>query len=230
MTIVLYELCAGDQARRFSPHCWKARMALAHKQLVYETRPTPFTRIKEIAGGFSPTVPVVDDGGKLVRDSFDIALYLDETYPDRPTLFGGEGGKATARFVESWALTALHPPLLGMIIGDIHAALAAPDRAYFRESREKRFGKRLEDVQTGREGRVEGFRQALQPLRHLLERQPFIGGQTPLFADYVVFGPLQWVRVISPFRVLAADDAVTAWFDRCLDLYDGLGRTMPAAA
>ena len=32
----------------------------------------------------------------------------------------------------------------------------------------------------------------------------------------------------SPFRLLADDDPVLAWFGRCLDLYDGLGRRAPA--
>ena len=138
MAIVLYDLCAGDSERRFSPHCWKARMALAHKGLAFETRPTPFTKISEIGGGFSPTVPVIDDGGKLVRDSFDIALYLEEAYPDRPSLFAGEGGKAMSRFVESWAMTSVHPPLMGLIVKDIHDRLGDADQIYFRESREKR--------------------------------------------------------------------------------------------
>ncbi len=230
MTIILYDLCARDQSRRFSPHCWKARMALAHKGLDFEARPTPFTRIREIGDGFSPTVPVIDDGGKLVRDSFDIALYLEDAYPDRPSLFRGDGGKASARFVESWALSAVHPPLLGLIIKDIHDELDTPDQAYFRDSREKRFGRPLEDLQAGREGRLDAFRLALQPLRVMLGKQPFLGGTQPLFADYVVFGPLQWARVISPFQLLGTDDPVAAWFERCLDLHDGLGRTMPAAA
>ena len=229
MDIVLHELCAGDKARRFSPHCWKVRMALAHKGLAYETRPTPFTGIKEIGGGFSHTVPVIDDGSKLVRDSFDIALYLEDAYPDRPSLFGGEGGRATARFVESWALAAVHPPLLALIVKDIHDRLAAPDQAYFRASREKRLGLRLEEIQAG-EGRLDAFRATLAPLRLMLGKQPFVGGEAPLFADYVAFGPLQWARVISPFAVLADDDPVAEWFGRCLDLYDGLGRGMPAAA
>jgi glutathione S-transferase len=85
-------------------------------------------------------------------------------------------------------------------------------------------------VQEGREGRLEAFRAALQPLRHLLGRQPFIGGEAPLFADYLVFGPLQWARVISGFRLLADDDPVAAWFERGLDLHGGVGRAMPAAA
>jgi glutathione S-transferase len=74
MSAILYDLCAADAARRFSPHCWKARMALAHKGIAFETRPVLFMRIKEIAGGFSPTVPILDDNGRLVRDSWDFFL------------------------------------------------------------------------------------------------------------------------------------------------------------
>jgi glutathione S-transferase len=230
VTIVLYDLCAADAARRFSPHCWKARIALAHKGLDYETVGVPFTRIKEVGDGFSPTVPVLDDDGRLVRDSFDIALYLEEAYPDRRSLFGGPGGAAMARFIEGWAGGALTPLISRMILLDIHNVLAPADQSYFRDSREKRFGKSLEDLQAGREDSRTAFRAALQPLRHVLERQPFIGGQGPLFCDYIVFGAFQWARVISAFPLLATDDPVAAWLDRCLDLHDGLARRMPAAA
>ena len=39
-------------------------------------------------------MPIIEDHGKVVNDSFDIALYLEQTYPDKPTLFGGPGGAA----------------------------------------------------------------------------------------------------------------------------------------
>jgi glutathione S-transferase len=230
MTIILYDLCARDQGIRFSSHCWKARMALAHKGLGYETRPTLYGAIRRIGDGFSPTVPVIDDGGKLVRDSFDIALYLEDAYPDRPSLFNGEGGKAEARFVESWTLAAINPALMTLIIMDIYDRIDPGDQAYFRESREKRFGRRLEDVQAGREERLGAFRAAFQPMRLMLAKQPFIGGEAPLFADYIVFGSLQWARVISPFALLADDDPVKEWFERCLDLHSGVGRATSAAA
>ena len=198
MTIILYDLCARDTAVRFSPHCWKVKLALAHKGLAFETRPTPFTRIPEIGGGFSQTVPVIDDGGRLVRDSFEIAVYLDETYPDRPSLFGGESGRGPARFVESWTLAALNAPLTTLIIKDIHDRLDAPDQAFFRETRERRFGRTLGEVMSGREDRLEAFRAVLQPLRTMLAKQPFIGGMSPLFADYIVFGVLQWRACRKP--------------------------------
>jgi len=74
------------------------------------------------------------------------------------------------------------------------------------------------------------FRKKLEPLRSMLEFQPFIGGQSPLFPDYIVFGALQWVRVMSNYAFLAPDDPILAWFDRCLDLHGGLGRKVMAAA
>ena len=229
MAINLYDLAAAD-GRRFSPYCWRAKMALAHKGLAFETKPTPFTAIRSICGGGEKSVPVIEDRGRVVRDSFDIALYLEEAYPDRPTLFGGEGGKATARFVESWANGTLHPQLITLCVKDIHDALTEDDKVYFRENREKRFGRSLEAVQEGRESRLDAARQALAPLRATLQRQPFIGGERPLFVDYIVFGSLQWPRVVSSFRIPAEDDPVRDWFERCLDLHGGLGRDAPAAA
>jgi glutathione S-transferase len=205
-------------------------MALAHKGLEFETRPTPFTRIKEIGNGFSPTVPVIEDGDRFVRDSFEIALYLEETYPARPSLFRGKGGESHARFVESWTISGLHTVLIRIIVKDIHDQLDDADRPYFRESREQHLGGRLEDIQADRDAKIVELRERLTPLRHMLRRQDFIGGVAPLFADYIVFGALQWARVVSPARLLADDDPVAVWFGRCLDLHDGIGRKMAPAA
>lgn len=229
MTIILYDLCGAQDHQRFSPYCWRARMALMHKGIKVETRPTPFTRINTIADGSHKTVPIIDDGGRVVGDSWNIAVYLEETYPDRPSLFAGEGGRATAKFVEAWAFAVLHAHLMGLIVADINDRLTPEDQVYFRASREQRLGRRLEEVQAGREVRHAAFLQALQPLRAMLASQPFIGGATPLYADYIVFGSLQWPRVVSPFPLLPAGDPVTDWFERCLDLFDGYARAMPAA-
>jgi glutathione S-transferase len=222
MPVVLYDLVGRDD-RRFSPHCWRARMALAHKELAYEARPTRFTEIGRI-GDDIKTVPVIEDGGRLIADSWAIARYLETTYPEQPPLFGGAGGEGVSRFVQSWCVGVLHAGLIGLIILDIWERLVPEDQAYFRTSREQRFGRPLERVQAGREARLEGFRDSLQPLRMALKDAPFLGGEQALYADYLVFGALQWARVISPFQVLEADDPVYAWFERCLDLHDGLGR------
>jgi glutathione S-transferase len=230
MTILLYDLVGLDASRPFSPHCWKAAMALAHKGLDFESMPTPFTAVPSVEDGASKIVPVIRDGDKTVSDSFAIALYLEDAYPDQPTLFGGEGGKAMARFIERWSQMTIHPYLGSAAMMDIHDVLAPEDQAYFRKSREARFGKRLEEVPAGREAGLASFRASLEPLRSMLSYQPWIGGAGPLFADYIVFGAFQWVRITSPFQTLAADDPVAEWFGRCLDLHGGIGRRVPAAA
>jgi len=230
MTIVLYDLVGHDVARPFSPHCWKTKMALAHKGLAATKVPTRFLEVPKIEGGMSKTVPVIRDGERVVADSFAIALYLDEAYPDRPTLFGGEGGKAMARFIERWSQLTIHPYIATVALADLHAMQDEVNGVYFRESREQRYGKPLEEVIAGRDAGLSAFRASLEPLRATLALQPFLGGETPLFADYIVFGALQWGRVASPYRLLDDSDRVAQWFERCLDLHGGIGREVAAAA
>lgn len=230
MTILLYDLVGRDTTRPFSPHCWKVVMALAHKGLDISTVPTRFLEVPAVEGGVSKTVPVIRDGETVVADSFAIALYLDEAYPDRPTLFGGEGGKAMARFIERWSQVTIHPYVTTAAIMDLHAMQDPENAVYFRQSREQRLGKRLEEVMAAREAGLGNFRASLEPLRSTLFYQPFIGGAAPLFSDYIVFGALQWARIGSSYQLLDDGDVVAQWFARCLDLHGGLGRKVAAAA
>ncbi|HKM73605.1 MAG TPA: glutathione S-transferase C-terminal domain-containing protein, partial [Stellaceae bacterium] len=102
------------------------------------------------------------------------------------------------------------------------------DQDYFRRSREERFGRTLEEVVRDREARVPAFRASLDPLRRTVERQDFISGKAPAYADYIVFGAFQWARAISDFELLASDDPVKAWRGRMLNLYGSLARSTPA--
>lgn len=230
MTRILYGLCGSDPERHFSPHVWKSIMSLKHKGLEFELKPVPFTAIPEIEGGCTRAVPVLIDDGRVVRDSFGIALYLDEAYPDRPSLFGGDGGKAMARLIEGYSANYIHTGITKSIVMDIYNMLDPKDQTHFRTTRKARFGKEIEAVYEGHQEAIAAFPQVLAPLRHSLSFNPWIGGQHPLFCDYIVFGALQWARICSPAKLLADDDPVKEWFERCLDLYDGTGRTVPAAA
>lgn len=53
------------------------------------------------------------------------------------------------------------------------------DRAYFRETREKRLGATLEAVSVNRETDVLTFRKTLEPVRAVLAAQPYFGGERP---------------------------------------------------
>ncbi len=227
MSLKLYELVGADAGRPFSPFCWRTRMALAHKGLSAETIPWCFTEKEAIAPHKSDKVPVLLDGETSVVDSWAIANYLEDSYSDRPSLFGGEGGRAMARMLNWWGDLSIVGGIFPLIIADIPLNLKPVDAAYFRKSREARFGKPLEEIMSGRDKAVEGFRKSLDPLRLTLKTQPFLGGAAPNYADYIVFCPFQWARVVSKFRLLAEDDPVYAWRERLFDAFDGMARISP---
>jgi glutathione S-transferase len=131
MSRTLYTLCGADSARPFSPHCWKTVMSLRHKGLDFVEAPLPFTEIAKVENGATRIVPLLRDGERLVADSFAIALYLEEAYPERPSLFRGDGGKAMARFVEGYSQLVLHTAITRIALLDIHDMLAPVDQAYF---------------------------------------------------------------------------------------------------
>ncbi len=163
MAIKLFELVGTDEARPFSPFCWRTRMALAHKGLSAQSIPWRFTEKDAIAPHNSEKVPVLIDGETAIVDSWAIANYLEDTYPDRPSLFGGEGGRAIGRMLNWWGDVTVIGGMFPLIVADIPGHLRPVDAAYFRSTREARFGKPLEEVVAGRDKSVEGFRRALDP-------------------------------------------------------------------
>jgi len=227
MAITLYDLAGAEPDRRFSPFCWRTKMALAHKGLEVETIPWRFTEKDRLPQPNQGRVPVIVDNDRVVHDSSAIAEYLETRYPDRPSLFGDERARALTRFVQNWTETVLQPGLVGFVVLDICRHSAPEDQEYFRRSREERFGTTLENVVKDRAARLPAFRDSLAPLRRTVERQKFLAGAAPAYADYVVFGAFQWARAISDFELLAADDPVAAWRGRLLDLFNGLARKAP---
>lgn len=226
--IVLYELAGADSELRFSPHCWKVRMALAHKGLEAERVPWRFTDKDKIAFSGQALVPVLVHDGASVSDSWRIARHLEERFPDRPSLFGGHGAVALTHFVNDWADSALLPAIGRIILVDIHDRLHEKDRAYFRSSREKRFGMPLESVVADPSARLADLRRALSPLRHILRERDFIAGAEPAYADYSVFGMFMWARCSSAIELIEADDPIHSWRERLLDAFGGLARSSPS--
>lgn len=222
--IEMHDLAAANPAIRFSPYCWRARMALAHKGLQVRTIPWRFSDKEKIAFSGQGLVPVIRDGEKVVNDSWAIAEYLDAAYPDRPMLMDGQQGKALANFARHYAQTVLSPVAMKAVLLDIHNCLDEGDKPYFRESREKRLGATLEAITATPEASLAAMKTAAATLRFVVQGQKFINGDEPAFADYCVFGVFMWARNVSKVKLLTEDDPVYAWRERMLDLFDGLAR------
>ncbi len=214
MTLVLYDLCAQDESRRFSPYCWRIKRALQHKGLAYETVPVPFTKISEIPGNTTKTIPVLKHNDIIISDSFLIAEYLDKLSPDAPMLFGSEDVKSLCRFVEAWTYSALHPGIARMVIKDIYDILDEENQHYFRRSREASMRSTLEEMHAERDELRKVFHKNLLALDMMLRGQPYIGGQKPNFADFIVYGSLKWPAQCSDYDLLPPKKRIREWYGK----------------
>ena len=225
--IKMYDLAGADENRRFSPYCWRIRMALAHKGLDVECMPWRFTEKDKIKFSGQERVPVLMDGNNTVTDSWEIAKYLENAYPDSPSLKLEHG---EVLFIKFWAETVLHPEMLQLLVLDIHDNLRPEDQSYFRESREKMLGRPLEEVVANRQDRLPRLQKLLTALRSTLSKQEYLSGETPGFSDYIVFGAFQWACCISDFSLLNADDIVYRWREKMLNMHEGLALSAVAYA
>jgi glutathione S-transferase len=229
MALILHELAGADPALVFSPYCWRTRLALAHKGLTPDCAPWRFTESEAIAFSGQGKVPVLVDGEHVVHDSWAIAEYLDAAYPDRPSLLGGPAGAAHARFLNAWTDSVVHGGIARMVVRDILDVLDPAHQPYFRTSRERAFGMTLEEVVQGRDTRVVEWRKQLSPVRTVLAAQPWLGGDAPDYADYILAGSLMWPRCTSRFVLLEESDVVAQWFARVRALFGGLAERAATA-
>jgi glutathione S-transferase len=219
----LWELGGRDDCR-FSTFSWRTRLALHHKDLTFAAHPVAVSDKAAIGFSGQSKVPILKHDGRVITDSWAIALYLEQEFPERPTLFGGEVGQTLTHVFNVWADRELIPALIPFLMRDVLDCVTEADGAHLRRQIESATKKSLEDLSAGRDQAVQAFRRKLQPVRKALETKDFLGGTAPTYADYIVFGLLQWTRVVSSTKVLEDGDVTAAWFARMLDLYDGVGR------
>jgi glutathione S-transferase len=216
MPIILYDLAGANPALRFSPYCWRTKLALHHKELEFQAFPHGFTDRGQIAKSGQSKVPVIDDDGRLVHDSWKIALYLDETYPDRPLLFPDAAARSQAKFINSWCDWSLLPNMRTLMVPEVIKVIAEADKAYFRTSREKALGMPLEQVGADREAAMKTFLQGLKPAAVTLDDQDFLHGAKPGYGDMALFGTLMWPFTLCPTDPIDRQSAIGKWFERML--------------
>lgn len=228
--MIVYEL-GGLSDCRYSSFSWRTRMALAHLDLAADFRPVRVSDKAAIGFSGQGKVPILVDGDTAVYDSWRIAEHLDERHGSLGrTLFGGEVGLGLSKLINAWADRQVMPAAAHLIACDVVDIVNAEDAAHLRTGMEKGLGKTLEQIRSDRPDRVESFRRSLEPARTVLKAgQPFLSGQLPAYADYILFSIFQWARIASTFELLdEADAAMRAWRDRVLGLFDGYAAREPA--
>ncbi|KAK9708830.1 hypothetical protein K7432_009408 [Basidiobolus ranarum] len=186
--VVLYELVSGeDRSRYFSPNTYLTRMTLGYKGIPFEVVPLTLIEVSEkipkvlksasnvlgLPSGVVNTVPVIHDPNTdtMVQDSWRIAQYLDETYPKKPILHNQPNIQLLLHDLIRKDLLYVAMPL---IILDAFSKFDQPSAKYFRETREKIFGKSLEEFAVkdadGQKAILSKLRQNLVPFREAIKR------------------------------------------------------------
>jgi len=213
----LYDL-VGINDQRSSPYCWRAKLALAHKNLDAEFMPIKFTDKAKLEFSGQNQVPVLVDDREVISDSWRIACYLEENYPHEPTLFGDASARSLTRLLNHWFDKEVMMSLFPMLVPDNYKVIHPDDTKFYRESREAWLGMSLEqlDAERSMEKLIE-WRKSLEPIRELLREQSYLGGSSPLFSDYIVFSMFIWARAVSPWPIITPEDSMSSWRERMLD-------------
>ncbi len=223
MTLATLHELRGAAGQCFSPYVWRVKMVLAHLGLAHARQGHGFTDISQVAGGNFKTLPVYQEASGATGDSWDIVAKLAaDTGQD---IYGGTAGRAWALYLNAWSSLAITGPILCLHAVNIWEDLRPEDQDYFRTTREKRMGASLEALRENPEAQLTKIKRSLAPFEPILQSQDFLGGAQPIYADYLMFGNLQFARCTGPHEVLKSSPATAAWFERCLDLHAGLGRS-----
>ncbi|WP_177332307.1 glutathione S-transferase family protein [Pseudomonas sp. BMS12] len=226
----LFELCGADPQVVFSPYCWRVRLALAYKELDFVSRPIRFSDKALIGFSNQQLVPVLRDGEQVTNDSLAILQYLDATHAQAPAV-GDDLAYSRLRLLDS-LFAPMRIGLFKHLILRIYAAIADEDRTYFRESRERNLGTTLEAFADEAGGRAQ-FCQALAPVSSVLGKQPYLDGERPGAADFLLGGLFFWAWSLGS-APWAEDAAASAWFqrllERCEAQHGAVRRFQPAGA
>jgi glutathione S-transferase len=221
--ITLYDLQIASGAT-ISPFVWATKYAVAHKGFEMDIVPGGFTGIMERTGGKTERLPAIVDDGQWILDSWLIAEYLDEKYPDRPTLIGDPSVKVCGQFIEGWLWGNAVGPWMRCYVKSYRDRSLPCDHEYVTSSREIMMGGKLEELVIGREDRLPGISASLEPLRGTLREHPWFGGETPNYVDYRLLASFLWLASVADTPPLVEDDPLRDWLERGMDLYGGLGR------
>jgi len=210
--IVLFDLVTQDDLRP-SPFCWRAKLALMHKGVPFEARATLYSEISKLGDGSFRTLPVMNDGGFWTGGSFQIATELETRYADAPTLFPDDPQRRFVEFIEAYADRVLHPLIFPQVALNIWKQLPSSQKEYFRSTRELRLGTTLEEAHRQADSKQAATRASLDPLRGVLKRRHYLSGDSPAYADYIVFGALKWHSLASEITLVETGDSLSPWFE-----------------
>ncbi|KAF7336522.1 Glutathione S-transferase-like protein ustS [Mycena sanguinolenta] len=190
--IIFYDIPSKAPGCAWSPNTWKTRHVCLTYKTVWVEYPDIADLCKRIGAGPSTirddgspyySLPVIQDPntGAVVSDSTRIAEYLDATYPETLSLM--PAGTRTLQKGFQFTCHRATDVSTQFIIPAILSILHPRSQDYYVRTREATFAA-WKDLEAGF-GRIHTW---------MTEGDPFVMGDFPSFADFLIAGKLQWYK------------------------------------
>ncbi|KDQ16155.1 hypothetical protein BOTBODRAFT_31223 [Botryobasidium botryosum FD-172 SS1] len=216
-SIIFYDIKCNEAGTTWSHNTWKTRIVLNYKRIPYRTEWLSLPEIEPTLRGlgfrplqvkFPPlpyTLPAIIDPsrqsptnprGALIMDSFAIAEYLDDVYPDRPVFPPGTKGLQAMflRYFEQNIGRAAIP----LALSGVPDILDDAGAEYYRRTRAAWLGMPIDTFRPQGEALEAAWRKLqhqMDVLSIILDKnganpaaEPFVMGDQPSFADFVLCG------------------------------------------
>jgi glutathione S-transferase len=212
-----------------SPFCDKIRRALHWKGAPYRIREVPLVEALGVRK-VNPAgkLPCLEDDGRFIADSTDIAHHLEAKYPEPPLLPKDPAQRALCHVLEDWADESLYFYEMRLRFTLPHNAkrfvpeLTKHDAAWLRAAApfvvprmmrgvlaKQGLGRKPVDVL------LRDVERHVGAIAGLLAGRGWLVGDALSLADLAVFAQLACIRGADEgARVVAASPAVAAWMDR----------------
>ncbi|KAI8637282.1 hypothetical protein BD408DRAFT_424789 [Parasitella parasitica] len=214
----------------WSPNTCKTRYALNLKNIPYETKWVNFANIQEIIppttkSSSRPTVPIIVHNDKPVVDSWDIAVYLEEQFPNNPSLF--HGNTALHKFFLHYSDKCINSSVYRIVLLDIHASTGDEKlQDWFRKDRESSMrGKSLEQFAGDVKDNVAKLKTGIALVSSHFAGYPYLTGDKPGWADVVLLSHLTFLVALKPEifeTAVLSDERIRAWWNRTEHIRTGI--------
>lgn len=223
-----------------SPFVQKVAAILDYKKLPYRPVWVHPQKKGEIKFSTKKLVPIIDDGGTIVEDSTEIALYLEEKYPTPPALPADAGAKKAALAIEDWIDTSFIPDFYvannfgrpGNRKRVVNTLLGtAPFNAIERFALPLASGFVLRKLIAEATSKVPQTPRALDGLEERLAAGPFLGAQPAVsVADLAAFAVVSFIvdNRMEGADAVAGRPKLGAWMQRVRPLTSDGRRMLPA--
>ncbi|KAA8642791.1 hypothetical protein EYZ11_010355 [Aspergillus tanneri] len=235
----------------WSPNTIKTRMVLNYKRIPYTQSYISYPDIAPLLSnlnvppheeGVAYTLPtichpptVISNPNGALMDSFAIATHLDQAFPSPPLFPSRDASYALALAVNK-LITNVVSKCSALIMPRVADFLDPRGREYFIKTRSARFGKPLSEVLPKETDQIQMIIDAakaeMAPLAQMLRGRlgkngPFLEGETPGYADFLIVALLVWCergdKMLWKALLNVGEGEVKALWDVCLPWVNGQG-------